>query len=111
MSIIIIMNNIRSIKQIQKIIDLFFERDVEYKKNNKFFVSQNNKQMIHYNNMNRRLPFFTYVKVENEVRKTVKVESIKHNEFIEKEREKLYKKYKYIYYPLNFQSKDEKVKK
>lgn len=110
------MNNIRSIKQIQKIIDLFFERDVEYKKNNKFFVSQNNKQMIHYNNMNRRLPFFTYVKVENEIRKmekTEKIEDIKHSEFVEKERERLYQKYKYIYYPLNFQSKDEdeKVKK
>lgn len=101
---------ISQIKQIPKIIDLYFERDAEYKKNNKFFVSQNNKQMIHYNNMNRRLPFLIYVKVENEIKNA---ENAKHSESIEKERERLYKKYKYIYYPLNFHSKDEdeKVKK
>ena len=80
----------------------FFIRRKEYLHNKDYFIKTNEKRMIHLNNVNYRIPFSIYIKVENDIQQNQNKSSTKINE-VEKreaERKKLYEKYGYKYYPL-----------
>lgn len=80
----------------------FFIRRKEYLHNKDYFIKTNEKRMIHLNNVNYRIPFSIYIKVENDMLQNQNKSSTKINE-VEKreaERKKLYEKYGYKYYPL-----------
>ena len=80
----------------------FFIRRKEYLHNKDYFIKANDKRMIHLNNVNYRIPFSIYIKVETDILQNQNKSSIKINkaEKYEAERKILYEKYGYKYYPL-----------
>ena len=80
----------------------FFIRRKEYLHNKDHFIKTNDKRMIHLNNVNYRIPFSIYIKVENDMLQNQNKSSTKTNEAekYEIERKILYEKYGYKYYPL-----------
>lgn len=80
----------------------FFIRRKEYLHNKDHFIKTNDKRMIHLNNVNYRIPFSIYIKVETDMPQNQNKSSAKTNETetYEIERKKLYEKYGYKYYPL-----------
>lgn len=79
-----------------------FIRRKEYLHNKDHFIKTNDKRMIHLNNVNYRIPFSIYIKVENDILQNQNKSSTKINkaEKYETERKILYEKYGYKYYPL-----------
>lgn len=80
----------------------FFIRRKEYLHNKDYFIKTNEKRMIHLNNVNYRIPFSIYIKVENDIQQNQNKSSAKTSETKNYEivRKKLYEKYGYKYYPL-----------
>lgn len=87
----------------------FFIRRKEYLHNKDYFIKINDKRMIHLNNVNYRIPFSIYIKVENDLlqKQNKKIEINK----VETERKALYEKYGYKYYPIVKYTEIKKQKK
>ena len=97
------MNNKKKFSNISiDYIKKFFIRRKEYLHNKDYFIKTNDKRMIHLNNVNYRIPFSIYIRVENDILQNQNKSSIKINkaEKHETERKILYEKYGYKYYPL-----------